>query len=98
MLVSVWGTRRSGAAPEPHFAVVDARKGKLYVVSEARLRYGRFANGWVATADESVADEALGELVRQALAESTFVSTMPNLREPDSPTNALLVAAGGEVV
>jgi hypothetical protein len=73
---------------------VDFRKGKFYVVSEARMRYGRFANGWVAVADEGVADETLGDLVRQALAESKFVSTMPNLREPDSPTSAMLAAAG----
>lgn len=94
MLIPVWGKRRSAASGEPHFAVVDARKGRLYVVSEARMRYGRFANGWVVAVDEGIADVALGDLVRQALAASKFVSTMPNLREPDSPTNALLAAAG----
>jgi hypothetical protein len=78
----------------PGWAVVGARKGRLYVMSWSAMRHGSVMNGWVQATDEDVRDAVLGELVRCALARSTTNAPMPSFRSPESPINALLAAAG----
>lgn len=66
------------------WAVVDLRRGALFVLSHSSPRRGRFFNGWFRKLDESVPDDELGRVVRMALAESKTGVPQPNLRvEPE---------------
>ena len=78
----------------PGWAVVGARKRRLYVMSWSAMLHGSVMNGWVEAVDQDVPHAVLGGLVRQALAQSKTNVPMPNFRSPESPTNALLAAAG----
>jgi hypothetical protein len=77
----------------PGWAVVGARKGRLYVMGWSAMRHGSVMNGWVQATDGDVRDVVLGELARQALARSTTNASMPSFRSAESPINALLAAA-----
>ena len=78
----------------PGWAVVGARKRRLYVMSWSAMLHGSVMNGWVEAVDQDVPHAALGGLVKQALAQSKTNVGMPDFRSSKSPTNALLAAAG----
>lgn len=78
----------------PGWAVVGERRGRLYVQSWSAMVRGRVSNEWVRAVSADVPDADLGQLVRQALAESKTNVPVPDFRAMDPSTDPLLIAAG----